>query len=319
MDTPEPIKLRGFFLSISLPSEGLFQRRFRDEEIIIETVKKEFDLISQNFISRFKSLRSKVYNKILPRYTIKIQKTRSRAVYFMPNNQAAPFFEEIDDLRKEYADLQAEIDAYLTKREDDWLRKVEQYTRKKNLRGTDYCPDLPSRVQIDLTPLELSPTLFRDFIQSETQRQELREVELILRHKYEDTIRTSVRELETKLAELIERLSRTISITKIRKNSLATAKEALHELEELTKSANLDSILGASFKHANLLIDVMEEDGSEETREGLMAATVELANSYGYEVADSQDFDPRITLEHISLQMRKDLSPRVKALLEEVL
>jgi len=319
----EPIVMRGFFISISLPSEGLFQRRFRDEEIIIDEIRKEFDLIAQKFITRFKTLRHEVYANILPRHTIKIQHTQARAVYFLPQSQAKGFLDNIDEIRKEYSDLQYEIDKYLKERNDSWLNKVEEYTTVKNIKSWDYCPNLPSRVVIDLTPLELSPTMLRDFIQSEAEEQELWELNYILREKYRETVQQSVKELEQKLADLIQRISRTITTSSIRKNNLALARATLEELDELTKSANLEGILGANFKQANLYVEVLDEFTEGQLRkkgnlEKLKAATTELVRNLGYD-EPLGDFDPRTVLEDLSIDMRRDLSPRVKALMEEVL
>ena len=200
---------------------------------------------------------------------------------------------------------------------------MEEYTTVKNIKSWDYCPNLPSRVVIDLTPLELSPTMLRDFIQSEAEEQELWELNYILREKYRETVQQSVKELEQKLADLIQRISRTITTSSIRKNNLALARATLEELDELTKSANLEGILGANFKQANLYVEVLDEFTEGQLRkkgnlEKLKAATTELVRNLGYD-EPLGDFDPRTVLEDLSIDMRRDLSPRVKALMEEVL
>jgi hypothetical protein len=318
----EPIVLRGFFVSISLPSEGIFQRRFRDKEEIIDQVKKEFDMLRQDLISGFKYLRSQVYSKILPKYTIKIQHVGNRAIYFLPLPNAEPFLREMDTIRREFSTLQMDIDKYLKvdqeqdPEDEEWLKKVERYTKKKGVRGIEPCPNLPSRVQVHLTPLEIHPNQFERFIQDPELQQELSTVGVMLRNDYSETVEKLAQELDARLGEVIERLSRNIKVDGIRKNNIAIAKNMLSELEAMAESANLHSVMADSFKHANLLIEVlMTEDEAYSPR--VKQSAKELAQNLGYQVKGN--INPSSILAKIGVELEEDTSPRVKALLKEVL
>ena len=310
--TQGPIVLKGCFLSISLPSESLMKRRFTDEEEIIDEITKEFNLIPQRFISRFATLRSDVYEKILPLHTLKLQRTRARNVYLLPLNETPAFLEKMRGVQGEFSELQEEIDGYLEGKEERF-RRVQRYTDKKGLSNVFRCPDLPGRVHWELTPVQLSHSFFEDFLAEEEQR-----AVAVLREELErsrsDVIAKSVGDLQVRLGELIQRLAGTlIAKGKNRSRSADSVQRSLTELEGLCASANLAGILGSSFRTAILLTEAVKD---QENSEQLETTARSLAVELGYRVLEE---DPGQTLSRIALGLKKDLSPRVKALMEELL
>ena len=307
-----PIVLKGCFLSISLPSESLMKRRFTDEEEIIDEITKEFNLIPQRFISRFATLRSKVYEKILPLHTLKLQRTRARNVYLLPLTETPAFLEKMRGIQAEFGELQEAINEYLESKEER-LRRIQRYTDKKGISNVLRCPDLASRVHWSLTPVQLSHSFFEDFLAEEEQQ-----AVAVLREELErsrsDVIAKSVGDLQERLGELIQRLAGTlIAKGKNRSRSADSVQRSLTELEGLCASANLAGILGSSFRTAILLTEAVKD---QENSEQLETTARSLAVELGYRVLEE---DPGQTLSRIALGLKKDLSPRVKALMEELL
>lgn len=63
--------------------------------------------------------------------TLKLQRTRARNVYLLPLSETASFWEEMSAIREKFRQLQAEIDAYLEKREEERLQKIRRNAETK--------------------------------------------------------------------------------------------------------------------------------------------------------------------------------------------
>ena len=162
--------------------------------------------------------------------------------------------------------------------------------------------------------MQLSHSFFEDFLAEEEQR-----AVAVLRAELErsrsDVIAKSVGDLQMRLGELIQRLAG--ALLRHGKNAEVSAdsvQRSLTELEGLCASANLDGILGSSFRTAILLTEAVKD--KEENPEQLEATARSLAHELGYRVLEEK---PGKTLSRIALGLKKDLSPRVKALMEELL
>ena len=146
----QPFALQGYSLNVSLPSEGLVQRRFQDEEEIIDEVTKELYVLPKKFTNRFKNIRAVVYKAILPSYALRIH-----TFYFLPTSKASEFLLVMETVKAQYAVLQDDINEYLASRQDDYIKKVDTYSTKKRMLLFDKCPDLAERVIVDMFPLNI--------------------------------------------------------------------------------------------------------------------------------------------------------------------
>jgi len=295
----QPFNLRGFSLSVRLPSEGLVQRRFQDEEEIIDEVTKELYVLPKKFTNRFKNIRAVVYKDILPSYALRIH-----TFYFLPTSKASEFLEVMETVKAQYAILQNDINAYLASRQDEYIKKVDTYTTKKNVTRFEKCPSLPEKVIIDIFPLNLGGEGQGQVVTDER-------VAIVLQKEYGRVVRESVINLEHRLSSVITRLNESIE-AEINKKKVGVVKGQLEELIDIAKSANLDSIVGDPFKTTLLLADALENEDTDK----LPTIVRSLAHHLGYDVDEN---NPHTALMDITLQMKKGLSPRVKALLEEVL
>lgn len=305
----KPILMKGFFLSISLPSEGLVTKRFRDDEEIIDEITKEFAFVPQSIITQFKNMRADVYKNILPLYTIKIQRTASRNVYMLPIGQAAGFVRHMESVKDDFRKLENEINEYYAKRYDETLRKVQAYSLKKSINPPVRSPDLVARVILDLTPVTISPEFFDEFLADE-EKKGLESVRIELQRKQRTIIESTVEELQGRLSKLIERLSNAILVTKIDTKQATRVLQSLTSLEGLCRDASMDSILGSTFRVAKQLAEAMVTEDPDKLNE----ITKLLAEDLGYRVPTNGD--TRKTLKKIALDMSEEISPRVSAMLQ---
>ena len=161
--------------------------------------------------------------------------------------------------------------------------------------------------------MQLSHSFFEDFL-AEEEQQAVAILRAELERNRSDVIAKSVGDLQIRLGELIQRLAGALLRKgKNRSISADSVQRSLTELEGLCASANLDGILGSSFRTAHLLSEAIKEDGSPEQLE---ATARSLAVELGYSVLEEE---PGETLSRIALGLKKDLSPRVKALMRELL
>jgi hypothetical protein len=292
------LELKGYSLSISLPSEGLVQKRFSDKEEIVDNITKELYVLPAKYTTKFKNLRSKVYNDIVPKYAFRVH-----SFYFLPEANAAKFLDAMEEIRDEYILLQVEIDDYLLKRDDEWLKKVDQYSTVKNLQGFTHCPDLVSKMRLDIFPLDLGPRADPD---SDNR------MDIILHKEYKEIVRKSAAEIQDKLRIALEKLTNIATSTNVSTDRLLGVKKSLADLQILANSANLDEIIGSQIKTTALLAEALQDKTS--TR--LPDIVSELATHLGYEGMDTSK--PEDALLRISLDMKKDISPKLKALLDEL-
>jgi len=306
------IEMKGYYTFISLPSEGLITRRFKDDEILITRVTKEFATLPQRFISQFKRIRFMVYQDILPYYTFKISVTHTKNMYFLPLAKTEDFLQEMEGVKDLFRVLQTEIDEFINSRDSE-MQRINEYSRLKRVTRLTRCPDLVSSVAVTILQVHLSKEAFEGFLDEE----ELRDLKLTrakMRLQQEQMIKQSVADIETRMGKLIQDLTETIiSTSKYKEVKAEQTAEKLNELKKLCESANLDHIWGSGFRVA---LDLAEAVKAED-KEAFEKASQSLAEELGYTPEGEKS---KTSLVQIAQDLKKDgLSSRAKMLLDTVL
>lgn len=322
--------LKGFFVSVSLPSEGMMKERWTEAEQNVE-VSKEFSTVPKKFTSRLKTIRSDLYSKILPAHTFKIARTQGRNIYIMPVDQYLSFKAEM--VKAKFAELETDITEYFEQarrnaelnrsfRDNEMTdieaeeaeldavryRSIVKYAESKGFNSNYRAPSLQSRVIWHANLIQIGSGIIDQYV-GDRAKASIEEYVADFEVKNKSLIEDCLKDVQERTAAIIEALSKTFKATDLNKTQLLKASEALKNLESLATAAQLETASSGTFRDISNLISAMHRDDHKAMEQNVIS----LAGNLNIDVSPGESM--RMSLKRISIELDNTLDPRVKAIL----
>jgi len=246
------IVVNGVLIQSTLPSKALLEKRFEEIYKDVRVGDKFISLVRGYFLNRLSILARKYYCEILPRYAIRI----ADGLYLVPMEKIVDLEREIDNLRKLYVDYEKKLEAFFYHGEipDDARRNAKFYEEYKEI-VLDYIssisnekkieielPSIVDRVKINLFPLKIDPTLWKNYVDKELQKRErelIRRLEEDLERARREAVQTAQADIKKKLLELNETIIKSLSQLKKKKRIAASTRRKLSRMLEELRTSNL--------------------------------------------------------------------------------
>jgi len=246
----------------------------------------------------------------LSQNTVVISKTATRNVYLLPFDKAPSLMRDKQELNNEIDDLQMNIRAF--ERTSDYQR-VLKFVREKI--GIKFEPAVANihQVKLSLHPLRLQPKLFEDFLAEKfkNMREEgVKEIKDELERTRRELVERSVDDLQTRLGELMKYLTQVTSLK-------LTAKEAERLKGKIKNVQSLAESVGVGWCIQRITETDMKlvEAVAKRNKKAIQEASEAVAKEIGLKPSEK----PEDTLKRATIALTEKASPRLKALMEEML
>jgi len=250
----EKIIINGFLINAHLPSEYLVQDILREYYKETVPITKLIQLVPNQYLNKFKTLRRKFYCQLVVKHAVKI----ASGWYLVPVQKLLAFKKDRDLLINEYKEFEQSLKEYLEK-ETEYSNMVKEirpgnHTTKNNM------PSIASRVSISLIPLSLSPVVFEKYIEEKAQEkknQTMREIDEELRNTRKELINNAVMDLNERLEQLMRKLAEAAR-KKITSRALESLKNTVNNISELASATGTNYHVSERLKTASELIHSAE-------------------------------------------------------------
>ena len=251
-NSKELIVVNGVLIQSTLPSKALLEKRFDEIYKDVRVGDKFVSLVRGWFLNRLSVLARKYYCEILPRYAVRI----ADGLYLVPMEKLVNLEREIDDLRRLYEDYEKKLKDFFYHGEipDDVRRNAKFYEGYKDIvleyirrvsKDKNVKIELPSivdRVKINLFPLRIDPTLWKNYVDEELQRREqelIRKLEEDLERARREAIQTAQADIKKRLLELNRTIIKALNQLKGKKRVSKATRDKISRMLEDLRSSNL--------------------------------------------------------------------------------
>ena len=243
------IIINGFLISAHLPSEYLVQDILREYYKETVPITKLVQLVPNQYLNKFKTLRRKFYCRLVVKHAVKI----ASGWYLVPTQKLRAFKKDRDQLIEEYKQFEQSLKEYLEK-ETEYSNLVKEI--RPDNHTTKNTPSIASRVSISLIPLSLSSDVFEKYIDEKAQEkktQTMREIEEELKNTREQLINNAVLDLNERLEQLMRKLAEAAR-KKITSRALKSLQNTVNNITELANATNTNQHISERLKTASELI-----------------------------------------------------------------
>lgn len=254
---------------------------------------------------------------LLERYCIVLGKAEERRLFFLPANRAPMLFTDVSELNKKIEELNKRLIEF---RKTKHFKTIVDYVA--HARGAKIDPQNKLYpIRLVTRPLTLDPRLFEEYLGKKQQaasqevdkRREagLKLLEEELTRQRRELTEQVLQGFQDQLGGLVRRL-RAYTGRQLKPEDVKALRATLKDINETAKDVGATVFLERLTKSALSLVDgVTKKD-----KEAVNAAAAELASELGISETKS---DLKDNLEEIGTKLQGGLSPRVKALMEEML
>ena len=304
---PEDILIQGVTVDFKLPSGGqLIIHGFRENGEIKENV--FIFAAPSHYSNSFKNARRKFYRSLQRNAFVLGKGQGGRNLYLIPFENIESFMDVVDELREEFRDLEAEINAYLTEEttqeEKEYLTKVREYLEKES--GV-YAKDLNFKVslnlKVSLLPLRIDSNTFMNFANDqirEKMKNSLKLLEEEFQKTRESLIHQMIGDLTYRFSEILQKLAKAAE-TKytVRYDSICAA---VDETMSLAMSVGLHHQIEDLAGAVKATAEVLSHKKIEE--KALEMATSEIARALDIESDDPSEILKKATYDLSAMSAR---------------
>jgi hypothetical protein len=282
-----------------------------------------FSPYPSRFANELKTMRREWYEElarntmILGKSSVATTLGRERNLYLLPYEKALTLTavkrrlnKALEDLRKKLSDFEQ------TKHYHKVFTYVSEKVKAPINGKTAYIHD----IRLELLPLSFEQAVFESYLQEkekgatkaidEERQRGLKEIEEELTRTRREIIEKAVRDLQGRLGGVMEQLAR-ITALKVSEKEAKKLRKNIEDVKTLADSAGVGWCIERVTETSLKLLDAMTTQKKGDIKEAAEA----LAKEAGVEATS----DPSETLKKSALALTTQTSPRLKALLEELM
>jgi len=268
------------------------------------------------FANALRTVRRKWYES-LAMNTVVISRTAVRNVYLLPFEKAPDLMVNKQKLNNEIADLQMNIKAH---EQTDYYRKVMDFVNEKM--GIKFEPN-PARLHgivLSLHPLRLHPKVFEEFLaerwkeavkdMDDEKQRGLSEIQTELERTRRELVQRSIEDLQTRLGETMKYLT-TVAALKLTGKEAERLKGKIKDVQSLAESVGVGWCIQRITETNLKLVEAVTKKNKK--------AIQEASDAVAKEIGIPPSRKPEETLKRATIALTEKASPRLKALMEEML
>lgn len=270
--------------------------------------------------SRFANVLSTVRRKWyegLSCNTVVISRTATRNVYLLPLEKVSDLMVVKQKLNSEIEDLQKSIKAYEQTSE---YKQVIRFVQEKMGIRFDPRPATLHNITLSLYPLKLHSKVFEEFLSErwkqavkdmdDEKQKGLSEIQAELERTRRELIQRSIDDLQTRLGETMRYLTK-VATMKLTGKEAERLKGKIKDVQSLAESVGVGWCI-ARITETNLkLVEAVTKKNK--------AAIQEASEAVAKEIGIPASEKPEETLKRATIALTEKASPRLKALMEEML
>lgn len=310
------IIIKGMTLDFQLPSESRLSENFLRQDTKTEINEKiQIRIAPTRLTNKFKTLRRKFYTELEKHAFILGKGAGHRNLYLVPVKFVPSFLEKKEELAEEYQKLEREIVAYLTgktsEEEQEYLEKVKTYLAERGIGLKIVTTGIADAFKVDLFPLEMSPDVFEEYLDSKAKKQLDTSLDIVKREVEETRRRLIEREvldLQRRFEEIIGKL---IDASKKRVKPKVIEK-SINEIMDLAEAGGVDWMIKDVACATKDLSHILTK---KEVSDGELKKTVKkLGRTIGMSTSD----DPYFDLEKAREKLLNQIPERWLSLMDEL-
>jgi len=309
------IIIKGMTLDFQLPSESRLSENFLRQDTKTEINEKiQVRIAPTRLTNKFKSLRRKFYTELEKHAFILGKGAGHRNLYLVPVKFVPSFLEVKEELAGEYKKLESNINSYLMGRtseeEQEYREKVKTYLAE---RGIEFrvTTGIADAFNVDLFPLEMSPDVFEEYLDSKAKKQLDTSLDIVKREVEETRrrlIEREVMDLQRRFEEIIGKL---IEASKKRVKPKVIEK-SIDEIMDLAEAGGVDWMIKDVACATKDLTHILTK---KEVSDGELKKTVKkLGRTIGMSTSD----DPYFDLEKAREKLLNQIPERWLSLMDEL-
>lgn len=309
------IIIKGMTLDFQLPSESRLSENFLRQDTKTEINEKiQIRIAPTRLTNKFKSLRRKFYTELEKHAFILGKGAGHRNLYLVPVKFVPSFLEVKEELSEEYKKLESNINSYLmgktSEEEQEYREKVREYLAE---RGIEFrvTTGIADAFNVDLFPLEMSPNVFEEYLDSKAKKQLDTSLDIVKREVEETRrrlIEREVMDLQRRFEEIIGKL---IDASKKRVKPKVIEK-SIDEIMDLAEAGGVDWMIKDVACATKDLTHILTK---KEVSDGELKKTVKkLGRTIGMSTSD----DPYFDLEKAREKLLNQIPERWLSLMDEL-
>lgn len=309
------IIIKGMTLDFQLPSESRLSENFLRQDTKTEINEKiQIRIAPTRLTNKFKSLRRKFYTELEKHAFILGKGAGHRNLYLVPVKFVPSFLEVKEELSEEYKKLESNINSYLmgktSEEEQEYREKVREYLAE---RGIEFrvTTGIADAFNVDLFPLEMSPNVFEEYLDSKAKKQLDTSLDIVKREVEETRrrlIEREVMDLQRRFEKIIGKL---IDASKKRVKPKVIEK-SIDEIMDLAEAGGVDWMIKDVACATKDLTHILTK---KEVSDGELKKTVKkLGRTIGMSTSD----DPYFDLEKAREKLLNQIPERWLSLMDEL-
>jgi len=249
--------------------------------------------------------------------TVIISRTATRNVYLLPFDKVPVFMADKQKLNSEIEDLQMNIKAY--EQTDDYKRVINFVQKKMGIKFEPRPATLHSIV-LSYYPLKLHPQVFEEFLaerwkgavqkMDEEEKRGLEEIRSELERTRRELVMRSIDDMQSRLGELMKYLT-TVTSMKLTAKQAKSLKQKLQNVQELAESVGVGWCIQRITETNLKLVEAVTKKNKK--------AIAEASDAVAKEIGLAPSEKAEETLKRATIALTEKASPRLKALMEEML
>jgi len=275
-----------------------------------------FSPYPSRFANVFRTVR-RLWYESLQRNTIVISRTAVRNVYLLPFDKAPDLMKDRKELNKKLADLQKEVTEF--ERTGDYKR-ILGFVKEKMGVEISSAPAYLHEVRLNLHPLQLQPKLFEEFLAERwktaveemdmEKQQGLKDIQKELERTRRELVQRSIEDLQSRLGELMKYLTAVMSL-RLSVKEAAKLKGRIQDVQGLAESVGVGWCIQRITETNLKLVEAV----TKKNKKAIQEASDAVAKEIGIPASEK----PEETLKRATIALTEKASPRLKALMEEML
>jgi len=248
----ELIVINGVLIQSTLPSKALLEKRFEEIYKDVRVGDKFISLVRGYFLNRLSILARKYYCEILPRYAVRI----ADGLYLVPMEKIVDLEKEINNLRGLYEDYEKKLKGFFyhgiipynvrknAKFYEEYkeivLDYIQSISKEKNVEIE--LPSIVDRVKINLFPLKIDPSLWRNYVDEKLKKREqelIRKLEEDLERARREAVQTAQADIKKRLLDLNQTIIKALNQLKKKRRIYPSTRRKLGRMLEDLRTSNL--------------------------------------------------------------------------------